>query len=285
MSFRHILYSLLLHLAVAVLLVISFDMAPVMIKPPPPSGNIVSAVTVDSKQVQAELDRLKQKDEQKQKRQQKLKKQAEAAERKRQSEEKRLAELKKKQQEQEKQNQQRLADLKKQQAEAEQKRKAEEEKQRQAEEERQKAEAAKQKAEAEQKRIEEQQRKAEAERKRKAAQKALQEQLAEEQRKRDAEQAKQDQKTIYLYGERIKQAIRQEFNTVGLPDGLSCVFVIRMIPGGQVVESHIEKSSGNPVFDRRAETALSKASPLPVPDNPRLFEKMRQIRLTFEPKS
>jgi len=278
MSFRHILYSLLLHLAVALLLVISFDMAPVMIKPPPPGGNIVSAVTVDSKQVQAELNRLKQKDEQKQKREQQLKKQAEAAERKRQAEEKRLAELQKKQQEQEKQNQQRLAQLKKEQAQAEQKRKAEEEKQRQAEAERQKAEAAKQKAEAEQKRIEE-------EAKRKAAQEALQKQLAEEQRKHDAEQTKQDQKTIYLYGERIKQAIRQEFNTVGLPDGLSCVFVIRMIPGGQVVESHIEKSSGNPVFDRRAETALSKASPLPVPDNPRLFEKMREIRLTFEPKS
>ena len=57
-----------------------------------------------------------------------------------------------------------------------------------------------------------------------------------------------------------------------------------MIPGGEVVEARITRSSGNSVFDRRAETAMSKASPLPVPDNPRIFAKMREINLVFAPQ-
>jgi len=116
-----------------------------------------------------------------------------------------------------------------------------------------------------------------------ATEKALQKQLTAEQKQHDSEQARRDMSFINQYGERIKRAIRKEFNPIGLPEGLSCVFIIRMIPGGQVVDEHIVKSSGNDIFDRRAETALSKASPLPVPDDPRLFEKMREIRLTFRP--
>lgn len=300
MPSRYLIYSLLLHLAAAGLLIVSFNLTPAPIVPPPrPAENIVNAVTVDSEQVQKELDRLKQQEESKrraeQQRQQALKEKAEAAEKKRQAEEKRLAELRQKKKEEERQRQaeqQRLAELKKKQEEAEKKRQAEEEKQRraeearkQAEEEKRKAEEARQKAEEERRRMEEEKRKAEAERKRKEAEEAMQKQLAEEQKARDAAQARQDMQVVYQYGERIKRAIRQEFNTTGLPAGLSCVFVIRMIPGGEVVESRIEKSSGNDIFDRRAEIALQKASPLPVPDNPRIFEKMREIRLTFQPQS
>jgi colicin import membrane protein len=56
-----------------------------------------------------------------------------------------------------------------------------------------------------------------------------------------------------------------------------------MIPGGDVADARVIKSSGNSVFDSRAEIALKRASPLPVPDNPRIFAKMREIRLTFAP--
>ena len=64
---------------------------------------------------------------------------------------------------------------------------------------------------------------------------------------------------------------------------MSCVIQIRMLAGGQVAEVAIIRSSGNALFDSRAETAVRAASPLPVPDNARLFEKMRNIRFTFEP--
>jgi colicin import membrane protein len=286
MSSRHIIYSLLLHLAAAGLLIVSFDIAPRPITLPPPA-DVVNAVTVDSKQVDAELGRLK--DLEKQKREQELKRlknlqdKAHQAERQRKAEEQRLAAVQKKKQAEEKQRvqeQQRLATLKKQQAEAEKHRKAEEEKQRQAEE-------ARRKAEEEAKRLAEARRKAEEEQKRKAAEEALQKQLAEEQAQRDVEQKQKDKQLLGEYVAYIQDSIRREFNIVGLPSGLSCVLVIHTIPSGDVVGVEVEKSSGNPVFDRRAEIAVKKAAPLPVPDDPGTFERlqMREIRLTFQPES
>ena len=81
----------------------------------------------------------------------------------------------------------------------------------------------------------------------------------------------------------IARSIENKFNRLGLEEGLSCVILIRMIEGGKVVEASIVKSSGNDLFDKRAEDAVYKASPLPTPDETRLFEKMRNIRFTFEP--
>jgi len=43
------------------------------------------------------------------------------------------------------------------------------------------------------------------------------------------------------------------------------------------------KSSGNTTFDRQAELAVRKASPLPVPDDPRLFQQMKDIQFEFDP--
>ncbi|MEX2353281.1 MAG: cell envelope integrity protein TolA, partial [Gammaproteobacteria bacterium] len=111
----------------------------------------------------------------------------------------------------------------------------------------------------------------------------------EEERKRveaariAAEQDRQDQTVIGQYVGRIQAAITREFNTAGLPGGMSCVLQIRMIPGGEVVQATIIKSSGSAVFDSRAEIAVKRASPLPVPDDQRVFGKMREIRLTFAP--
>ena len=56
-----------------------------------------------------------------------------------------------------------------------------------------------------------------------------------------------------------------------------------MLEGGKVFEASIEISSGNDLFDRRATNAVYSASPLPVPEEIRLFEKMRTIRFTFDP--
>ena len=56
-----------------------------------------------------------------------------------------------------------------------------------------------------------------------------------------------------------------------------------MSEGGKVIESTIVESSGNELFDQRAEKAVYSASPLPVPSESRLFNKMRSIRITFDP--
>jgi colicin import membrane protein len=50
-----------------------------------------------------------------------------------------------------------------------------------------------------------------------------------------------------------------------------------MIPGGEVVEAKV-------VQDRRAEIAVHKAVPLPVPDEPRLFRELKELYFDFEPE-
>lgn len=260
------LCSLVLHTALVLLLVFSFHFTPVPEPVTPVNVNLVKAATVDSKQVQAELDRLKEIDRQKQaaekqkqeameKKLADIKKQSQQAEQKREQEEKRLADLKQKQEAEQKKREaeaKKLEDIKKQQAEAEKKRKEEAEA-------KAKADAARKQKEAEARR-----------------QAELQKQLAAEQQQKDAG-------VINAYTAQIRDAIQNQFNIAGLPPGLSCVLHIRMVPGGDVVSAQVVTSSGNDIFDRRAELAVSKASPLPVPDDPRLFETMRDINFTFAP--
>ena len=272
---RSIFLSIVLHVFAGGLLLLSLDFDPPPVQIDKPRINVIDAVTVDIKQIEAELSRLKEIDKQKEAEQIKkqkdlekklknLEKKAADTEKKRKAEEKRLATLKKNQQAEKKKREQeelKLAEVKKQQEELEIKRRQEEQQR--------KLDELKQKQE---------------QQKRKLAEEALKQQLAEEQQQHEEAQAKQDLSVIDQYVAKIKNAIEREFNTTGLQPGLSCVFRIRMIPGGDVVESKIIKPSGDAVFDSRAETALKKASPLPVADNPRIFDKMRVIRFTFEPK-
>lgn len=65
---------------------------------------------------------------------------------------------------------------------------------------------------------------------------------------------------------------------------LETKLAVRLAPGGMVLEVLIVKSSGNPVLDRSAQTAVYKASPLPVPKNSGLFNSFRQINLTVRPE-
>lgn len=285
---RSIIYSLLVHVLAFGLLLVSLDISPPIIQPAGNMAEVIDAVAIDNSQVEQELSRFKEIEQQRlddQARQQRelenklneLEKKSQQAEQQRKQEELRLADLKKKQQEQERQRkeeEQKLAETKKKQEELA---RAEAEKKRLAEEQQKKDALAK--AEAEKKRLEEE---------------AVKKKLAEEARlKQEAEakvaaaaaaaQDRQDQGIIGQFVGRIQAAIVREFNTAGLPAGLSCILQIRMIPGGEVVEARIIKSSGNAVFDSRAELAVTRASPLPVPQDQRVFTKMREIRLTFAP--
>ncbi len=65
---------------------------------------------------------------------------------------------------------------------------------------------------------------------------------------------------------------------------LETKLAVHLAPGGMVLEVIIVKSSGNAVLDRSAQTAVYKASPLPVPKNNGLFHTFRQINLTVRPE-
>jgi len=271
---RSLFFSIVLHIVLGGILIFSFKFSN---KPTPihkPTTNIVNAVSVDKKQVELELKRLKDIEEAKKadekKRQKKLEKKAEDAKKKRIAEEKKLKKLKKKKEAEKKKRKEEEKKLKKL------------EKERKELEKKQKLEKEKKKKEAERKRKEEEKKKAqEAERKRKEEEKKRKEKELQE--ALEAEQFEYDQSEISKYTGLIINAIESEFNETNLKEGLSCIILIRMIEGGKVIESNIVESSGNELFDQRAEKAVYSASPLPVPSEIRLFNKMRSIRITFEP--
>ena len=64
---------------------------------------------------------------------------------------------------------------------------------------------------------------------------------------------------------------------------LSSQFRIRLAPNGSVLEVSLTRSSGDPILDRSAQSAIYKASPLPVPQDPTTFNMFRDISLTVRP--
>ena len=65
---------------------------------------------------------------------------------------------------------------------------------------------------------------------------------------------------------------------------LSSKFRIRLAPDGMVLEVTLIRSSGDSLLDRSAQTAIYKASPLPVPADSRTFNMFRDISLTVRPE-
>lgn len=279
--------SLVLHAVFAGFLVFSIDTPVRRVVEAPPQVNIVEAISVDSREVEKELQRLKDIEKEKIAKQEKQQKELEEklrqiqektnrAEENRRAEEQRLAELRKKKAAEEKARkaeEERLSRLKKQQEELEKKRREAEEKKRREEAERKKQE-------------EERLRREEEERKRKAEEQRLQEALAEEQRQQEAAQRSRDQRLLQNIVVSIKRQVAGNFNKSGMPPGLECVLSVRLVPGGEVVSVTVSKPSGNDIFDRRALVAVQKASPLPVPEDLATFERLRlrQFAFRFRPE-
>ncbi|MBM4227732.1 MAG: cell envelope integrity protein TolA [Gammaproteobacteria bacterium] len=270
-------YSALAHAILIVVFVVGIDWRSSS-TPVTPAGapQVMTAKAIDADKVMAEARKQQQLEQQKQ---DDLKRKEEEARRKVQEEEQKLKNLR----EQQEQEQRKVAEEKKRQevekktrADAEQKAKAEAEK-------KAKAEADKKaKAEAEKKAKAEAEKKAKAEAAKKAAaEKALADALAAE----EAEgQALADATELQRWLGRIQAAVQGAFvYPPGLPPGLKCKLLVRVVPGGDVVAASVVESSGNAVFDRQAETAVRKAAPLPVPAEARLFNQLREFYFTFDP--
>ena len=61
---------------------------------------------------------------------------------------------------------------------------------------------------------------------------------------------------------------------------------ITLVPTGQVIDVRITKGSGNAALDRSVQQAVRKASPLPVPKDPRVFEQsFRKLTMKFRPEN
>lgn len=194
-------------------------------------------------------------------------------------------------QEQERIRQQQVAEQRRLEQEAEERRQREEaerlRQQREAEErrKREEAELERKREEAERKRLEDLERqRLENERRRREAEEAEQRrqfeaELAEEQRRLDAMNSGELDRYIFAITRRIQQAWVPPASAA---PGLKCVVQVRQVPGGQVVGVSITSCNGDAAVQRSIEAAVYRASPLPEPDNPALFD--RNLRITFEPE-
>jgi len=111
---------------------------------------------------------------------------------------------------------------------------------------------------------------------------------AEERARREREQALRERRlaqTRSQYDAAIRDKVRRNWTRpAGTPDGLSCVVEVRLGPGGTVMEVNVVESSGNAAFDRSAETAVLRADPLPMPEEPELAAPYRRgVRFEFRP--
>jgi colicin import membrane protein len=278
---RAVTYAVLMHVVLLLLLVFSLDWTPKSVKPgtnKPIQAELVDMsklrkIEAQKKLEQQRIEAEKRKQEQDKQEQDKQRKLDVERKQKAEQEKKRKAEVERKQKaEQDKQRK----------AEAERKQKTEQDKQRKAEAERkQKAEQEKKrKAEAQrkQKAEQEKQRKAEAAARQREAEQALQAQLAEEESLARATSA------LSEYIPYIQEKVQNSWlRPAGSPRGLRCVIRVKLIPGGEVVDAKVVKSSGDALFDRSVESAVLKASPLPLPADPALFKHFREIDFNFSP--
>ena len=96
-------------------------------------------------------------------------------------------------------------------------------------------------------------------------------------------QAQGEMSELARYIALIARQVSSNFVASDFKSGLRCTLLIRLIPGGEVVETRILKSSGDAAFDENAVLAVRKSSPLPVPQEPRLFKMMKDIQFEFDP--
>jgi len=303
-------YAILVHVILFAILTVSLDWNSEPEQPAAPV-NIVKATSVDEKKVEDQLKKLKQAEKERidkeNQRQKNLEKEAEEARKKRMAEELRLRELEKRRllekrelEKQKQQKQQELANLEKQKLAKEKKLKDIQEKRKAEEKERAKEQQRLAQVREEKKRLEDEarKRKIEEEKRRKAEEEEmfrqamiaeekalLSEQMAAEEATLAAEREKQAQSVIAQYVGLIKQKIERNWRKPSAAkSGLSCEVFVRLIPGGGVSHVEITKSSGDGIFDSSVEKAIRKAEPLPVPPDPDLFDRFRDVRFEFKPE-
>ncbi len=297
-----IIFSIALHLAIVAMFGYSYFLKDEVVeKKPPPE--IINATVLDDKTIMAEAKRLKTNEKNKKIAQQKKQEEIEDKRKKeealfqkakenRENEEKKAQELEKKRNENE---------LKEKKLEEQRKEKAKTQKVEEA------ARLAKIKKQEEKKRQDDL-RKAE-EKKRVAEKKAKQEKTRREKAKREkaakqksdaaerdaewarevaAEQAAEEEDRLATIS--VTDAIMKKVNSKwrkppSATKGMNCVIQVELQSNGDVIRVSTTRGSGDSFFDRSAELAVHKASPLPVPKNRDLFmKKFKSFKFEFEPE-
>lgn len=251
---------------------------------PQPATLAIQAVVVDrsvldrvarpQRDVAKEREQQRQRQEAEQRRQQERREAEQKAEQQRQQEQKQRDEQQQRQV-QEQQAREKQEAERKAQAEAERKAQVEAERQRKAEEEQKRV------AEIERKQKEEAERRKAAEdaRDRQQREADLRKQMEEEEGRSQAESAGLLNQYIALIQEQI---IRNWNRPPSARPGLECQVRVAQTPGGTVLSVEVGQCNGDVAVRQSIEAAVRKASPLPPPPDPRLFE--RNLVLVFKPE-
>jgi colicin import membrane protein len=248
-------YSLLLHAAFLALLMLSLHWTNATLPSlgRNPDAKPVQATVVDQSLIQQQMDMLKAEDARKRAAQQKLSQEAQAAKQQREQEEQKLSQLKQQQQQAQQELNDKLAALQRQ-AQAEQDRVA-----------KLKAEAAKAA------KLKKQQQSAEAARRRRQ----LQAEIAAEEKARDARLASLKQQYVALIALKIQN---NWIKPPTAPDNLECKVDVHQVPGGAVVDAQVTQCNGDDAVRQSIVTAVLRASPLPPPPDPSLFDRNLVIK-------
>jgi len=91
-------------------------------------------------------------------------------------------------------------------------------------------------------------------------------------------------KALATWTDKIRAKIRGNITLPrDIPGNPEAVFEVALLPTGEVLPGSVKqtRSSGHPAYDEAVYRAILKASPLPKPDNPALFD--RRLELRFRP--
>jgi colicin import membrane protein len=266
----YLIGAVLLHLAFAA--IFGLTLVNIWSKPLKPTLAI-QAVVVDrsvidraARQQQRERAQERERQQAEQRRQQEKREAEQRAEQDRQQEQKQREQEQQRRQAEEQQVREKQETERKAQAEADRQRKVEAEQKRVAEIERkQKEEAARRKA-ADDAKLQ-QQREAD-----------LKSQIEEEEGRAQAANAG----LLNQYIAMIQQAIVRNWNRPpSARAGLECTVKVAQTPSGTVLSVQVDKCNGDAAVKQSVEAAVLKASPLPPPPDPRVFE--RNLVFVFKP--
>lgn len=88
------------------------------------------------------------------------------------------------------------------------------------------------------------------------------------------------------YAALIKNKVGQNWATTAAnAQDLASIMAITTSDAGEILDVKLIKSSGNTTFDRAAELAVLKSSPLPMPADGKVREKFKSFNFTFKPDS
>ena len=249
----------------------------------------IEATVVDESLIQREierLDRLEQEEVRRQQERERLaREQAEAARGELEAEQRRLEAAREQQQEEQQQRenetreaQLRIADLQRQREQEERLAREEQERRKEAERERRLEEEriARVRAREEERRRQEEQEVAH----QAALEAELQQALAAEDERLHAEEVGLLDEYIRLIENRIQQNWIRPASAV---PGLECIVNVTQIPSGDVIDVRIDRCNGDEAVIRSIEAAVIRASPLPRPPIPALFE--RNLQVVFHPEA